>query len=186
MQCISSSPAALPSFSNILSTHKNASLMPQPSVPASEICWFLQTIHTVPSGAALSVSSSLSSLQCCITLLCNFMLNQLECAFVDKELDCYNGHSAEGASTHLQLETASLSPLPFSSVRLQAYITSDLKHLNKLFPTADSQCIVTDRMDSSHHRLSHAPERSDRFACIPKFSAHARRDLHSLIHKADV
>jgi hypothetical protein len=107
MQSISSSPAALPSFSNILSTHKNASLMPQPSVPASDTCWFLQTIHTVPSGAALSVSSSLSSLQCCVTLLFHYMLNQLECGLVDQEISCYNGHITEGATPNLQPATVS-------------------------------------------------------------------------------
>ena len=67
-------------------------------VPESEICWFLQTIYSAPSGLPLWINSSLSTVRCNIAVLFTFMMTQLECALIDKELDCFNGNVAEGES----------------------------------------------------------------------------------------
>ena len=70
-------------------------------LPEYDICWFLQTIYTTPTGIPLSINSSLSTVRCNISVLLTFMLTQLESSLLDKELDCYKGHVSEGSCLHL-------------------------------------------------------------------------------------
>lgn len=116
-----------PSFSNILHSHKTASLMGQGSVPISDICWFVQSIYSTPDGIPMSINSSLSTVRCTVTLLHAFMLAQLECAMIDKELDCLNGLMTEGVLPFLRLSTfLQMNPV----VHLYSLLYLGPRHIN--------------------------------------------------------
>lgn len=86
------------SFLDVLDSQK-ACLAGQVGVPSSDICWFMHTLYTAPTGVPLSVNTSLTKVRCTISLLLDFLMTQLESALIDKELDCLSGHISTGAAS---------------------------------------------------------------------------------------
>lgn len=62
----------------------------------SDICWFVQTPFRLKSGAILSFSSTLSSLECCASFLVFHLASTLEGAMISRELALTNAPAQQG------------------------------------------------------------------------------------------